>query len=492
LNEHLDRTNHIIRAWMIQLATEQKGKSLISAEVLTRVAKNDPSPIVRLALASALPTLDDAAVWDIASALAMHGEDKDDRFLPKMIWFGLARVVAGNWTRALVLAEKTPIPSLADSIRWYAAKNAEGRERLVSYLASVPKGSSIECLELLAFGLKDEAKAPMPKAWRGAQSKFTDSPVSGMVDQLSALFGDQSVLATMRETLADETKSLSQRRSAFELLKRVGDPEATPIFAKLLDHPAFSSAVIPLLSRSKDPATAQALMLRFAKFGDADRSAALNTLSSRAELALPLLAAVKSGEFDKKNLSALQIRQMRNLNHEEVNTLLDEMWGKAKESSAATKATIARLKKSYESAPLWAFSAKAGEETFKQVCAVCHAMGSIRLPSSGIGPDLAGSWRNGLDYFLENVVDPNAVVGENFQLHVLTKKDGSVIAGVIQQETDSAITARTVTETVVVSKADLKDRQKLPASLMPPGLLEALPERKSLELLKFLLSKKEQ
>ena len=39
-----------------------------------------------------------------------------------------------------------------------------------------------------------------------------------------------------------------------------------------------------------------------------------------------------------------------------------------------------------------------------------------------LGPDLAGSWRNGLDYFLENIIDPNAVVGDNFQLHVLTKK----------------------------------------------------------------------
>ena len=50
---------------------------------------------------------------------------------------------------------------------------------------------------------------------------------------------------------------------------------------------------------------------------------------------------------------------------------------------------------------------------------------------------------------------------------------------------------RTVTEPVVVAKSDLKDHQKLAQSLMPPGLLEALPERKVFELLKFLLSKKE-
>ncbi len=232
-------------------------------------------------------------------------------------------------------------------------------------------------------------------------------------------------------------------------------------------------------------------MQRFARLDDNDRSAALNTLTSRAELALPLMRAVKTNKFDKRRLSALQIRQMRTLNHAEVNTLLDETWGKVNESSAAAKASIAKFKKAYESAPLWAFSAKSGEETFKQVCAVCHAMGSVRPANGGLGPDLAGSWRNGLDYFLENIIDPNAVVGDNFQLHVLTKKDGSIISGVIEQETETAITARTVTESIIVPKSDLKGRQKLSVSIMPPGLLEALPERKALELLKYLLSKRE-
>lgn len=36
---------------------------------------------------------------------------------------------------------------------------------------------------------------------------------------------------------------------------------------------------------------------------------------------------------------------------------------------------------------------------------------------------------------------------------------------------------------------EIKTRQKLAQSLMPPGLLEALPERKVIELLKFLTSK---
>lgn len=467
----------IVRSWTIQLATEEAGKSKLASATFLKLAQTDPSPTVRLALASALPNLDAPTVWEVASALAMHAEDKADRFLPKMIWFGLARVIADDWPRGLALAEKTPMLSLTDSIRWYAATNAAGREALV------PSIKTERDLQLLAFGLKDEARGTMPKGW----SEVT-APDSAVKRRLSALFGDKAVLAKMREILADIAQPLPERRSAFDLLKRVGDADATPIFASLLNEPAFTSAVIPLLSRSTDPNIASTLMRRFDELNAADQSATLGTLVARPELALPLLNAVEAGTFDKKHLSALQIRQMRSLKNAQVDALLDATWGKTNESSAAAKASIAKFKQVYEAAPLWAFDAKSGEETFKQVCVVCHAVGGV---GGKLGPDLAGSWRNGLDYFLENIIDPNAVVGDNFQLQVLTKKDGSVLSGVIEQETDSAITVRTVTDAVVIAKADLKERQKLPASLMPPGLLEALPERKAVELLKYLLSRRE-
>jgi putative heme-binding domain-containing protein len=82
-------------------------------------------------------------------------------------------------------------------------------------------------------------------------------------------------------------------------------------------------------------------------------------------------------------------------------------------------------------------------------------------------------------------VDPNAVVGADYQLNLVTKKDGTVVAGMIDKETDTVLAVRTTTETVNVPKSEIKSREVTPQSLMPPGLLEALPEREALELLKF-------
>ena len=103
-----------------------------------------------------------------------------------------------------------------------------------------------------------------------------------------------------------------------------------------------------------------------------------------------------------------------------------------------------------------------------------------------LGPDLSGTWRNGLDYFLENIVDPNAVVGTDYQLHLITKRDGSVVSGLFDKETATALVIRTIAENISVPKSEIKSREVTPQSLMPPGLLEALPEREAVELLNFL------
>jgi len=490
LTASLQNSSDFVRSWAIQLATEKAGPPLISMDVLALLAKEDPSATVRLALASAMPMLPADACWAVGSALALHEEDAKDRFLPKMVWFGLAPVIEQDFSRGLALAKKTPLPSLADSIRWDAATHPQGRELLVEEMVSAPTAEADRELRILAFGLKNDAGIAAPKAWPQAEARFTaasaDAGDHTVANQLAALFGDKAVIASTRTELTDPHRTPAERRAAFDLLKRIGDKASVPLFAGLLDQDEYRTAVIPLLSGSSDPSIAAAILKRINSFNDADRSAALVTLTSRPSLAMALLDAVKAGTFDKKLLTSFHVRQMRNLHDAALDQLLDQAWGKVNDSSEALKPTIARLKKAYEEAPLWAYDAKAGKLVFEQTCAVCHSMNGV---GGKLGPDLGGSWRNGLSYFLENIVDPNAVVGEAYQLSVITKRDGSVLSGIVDSETDTAVSIHTLTEAAVVPKSEIKDRQKFAQSLMPPGLLEAMPERKVIELLKFLTSK---
>ncbi len=480
--------SEIVRMWAVRLATETVGKPLLDADTLLKMSKEDPSAPVRLALASSLPSVPEALRWDVATALAAHAEDKTDRFLPKVIWTGLATVATTDWNRALKIASSTPITELTDNIRWYAANSPEGRNALVGSFASIPSEQVGRIARIAAFALRDQPVLAPPAGIEPVFSKLQDlkdPTVLDALDQLSATFGDKDVLARMRGVLADVKADLGKRKSALALLKRTGDPESLPVFATLLDQDAFRSEIIPLLGRSDDPAIATALLQGFEKFNPADRNAALAALTSRPTQALALVKAMAAGKFDKKALTAVHIRQIRNLGNAELNTLLESTWGKFNPTSDTAKATVAKYKKLFSEAPLWAYEAGRGKEVFTKVCSTCHNFGG---GDPKIGPDLGGAWRNGIDYFLENIADPNAVIGEDFQLNIITKNDGSVVAGAIAKDSDTTLTVKTLTESVNIPKADIKTREKLAQSFMPPGLLEALSEREALELLKFVTS----
>jgi putative membrane-bound dehydrogenase-like protein len=481
----LAHPDDVVRAWAVQLATEDPGRPALPAEQFAGLAATESSAHVRLALASAVPALPAEARWTVAAALAGRADDAADRFLPRLVWSALAPEVAADLPRALALARETPLPVVADSLRWFAARQPAGREALV---AEVAAGGPVRTLRLLAFALEAEAGLPMPAAWPRLAARFAgtaDPHARDAVEQLAALFGDRSVLGPVRARLADRNVPVAERRRALDLLRRAGDPGAVPLLAELLGDIDLRAAVIPLVGAAPDAtAAAQALLGAFRGFGPAERNAALAVLTGRAELARALLGAVAAGTFDRRDLTALHARQLRKLGDAEVNRLLEQVWGRAAEASTDAKATIARLRDTFRNAPVWAFDAAAGRRTYERLCAACHVSGG---PDAGrLGPDLAGTWRNGLDYFLENIVDPNAVVGAAYELHVLTRRDGTVVSGMIDRESDTAVVVRTVAETVTIPRADIRERQRTTQSLMPPGLLEALPEREAVELLKYL------
>ena len=477
-----------VRAWAVQLGTESSGPRLPSP-VIASLAADDPSAMVKLAIASALPNLAPSLAWTVVASLASHAGDQHDRFLPKMIWCGLAPLCPSDWPRAFRIASRSPLQEISDSMAWFAAQQPDGRPALAEFIASLPPDAAGRTIRIAAFALQQSAPLPPPQGLAKAAAAAGPQPapeVKAAMDELAALFGDTAVLAGKRKLLADTTAPMRARKAAFALLARMNDAEALPLFRSLLDDPEFRSEVIPLLARSPDPATAEAILARYPQLPPAERSAALNTLTSRPAFALALVSAMAKGTFPKTDLTALHLRQMQQLGSPELNDALTKTWGRFNPTSDSAKATVARFSKIFREAPLWAYDTGKGREVFQKVCASCHAHGG---GEAKIGPDLGGTWSHGAVYFLENIADPSAVIGDAYQLTTVTRNDGSVTAGAIAKESPESITLRTITESVTIPNSQIKSRETLAQSLMPPGLLEALSERQVIELLKFLTAK---
>jgi putative heme-binding domain-containing protein len=210
----------------------------------------------------------------------------------------------------------------------------------------------------------------------------------------------------------------------------------------------------------------------------------LNALSSRPTFAVVLLDAVAQGKIARDQVTAFQVGQLRRLKNPEVDKRL-ESWGKMNQTPVEKQNQIAALEKTFSEAPLWAYSANSGREHFQKLCAQCHRIGQ---EGTMLGPDLTGAGKHGIRYFLENIIDPDAVIGTDFQLTTINTKGEEVLAGLVVNETTSAVTLRTTTGEKVIPKSEIQGRVLNEKSLMPEGLLETLGAREQIELLKFLTS----
>jgi putative heme-binding domain-containing protein len=82
-----------------------------------------------------------------------------------------------------------------------------------------------------------------------------------------------------------------------------------------------------------------------------------------------------------------------------------------------------------------------GQRVFEnKTCASCHRLFD---EGSRIGPELTGSQRHNLDYLLDNVLDPSAIVPREYKVNVLRLTDGRVVQGVILEETPHVLTVQT-------------------------------------------------
>ncbi|MEQ2007164.1 MAG: PVC-type heme-binding CxxCH protein [Limisphaerales bacterium] len=105
-----------VRAWTIQLLCEDHKPGDAALKEFARLAKEDPSPVVRLYLASACQRLTVAERAPIVEALLAHAEDAPDHNLPLMYWYATEPIVAADPAKGALLLAKAKIPLLREYI----------------------------------------------------------------------------------------------------------------------------------------------------------------------------------------------------------------------------------------------------------------------------------------------------------------------------------------------------------------------------------------
>jgi putative heme-binding domain-containing protein len=208
-------------------------------------------------------------------------------------------------------------------------------------------------------------------------------------------------------------------------------------------------------------------------------------LASRPGYALALLDAIDKGQVPRTDVSAFTVRQMQALKDKAVNERITKMWGVVRRTSADKRAQMSEYQALLTPAYLNEADRSRGRLLFRQTCASCHVLFG---QGGQVGPELTGSQRMNLDYLLENILDPSALVPSEYQVTVLVLKDGRVIAGIVKSDADKVLKVQTEKELLLVPAGDVEERQKSSQSMMPEGLLAKLKSEEVRDLIAYLRS----
>ena len=502
----LESDNEHLRVWGIRLITDRWPLDTIygpldgveptpDPEVLARfttMARDDPSPFVRLALASTLQRVPLADRPQLAAPLLAHGADADDHNLPLMLWYGLMPVAEADPAALATLVEDARIPVVRRHITRRLAESLEESPAPVNRLVELAAATDDRQLQRdviggLADGLAGWQRATPPAAWSELEArlnKSADSELRNQVRALTALFGDGRALDELRHLALDDGVDLNLRKSALATLIQQQPPDLREVCEKLLAVRFLNTVAARGLAQFDDPAIGAMLARSYGRFHPSERPAVIEALVSRQAFVSALLDQIQAGKIPRSDLSAAQARQVRSLGNAGLTVRLREVWGDVNDSSDEARALIQQWKSRLTSEVFAAADTGRGRAVYSRFCANCH-----RLHSQGgvIGPDLTGAGRHNLDYLLGNIITPSDVVPAEYRISVVALQDGRVLNGVIVTSTERTITLQTPTDRSTIDRTSIVEIRPSTLSLMPDGLLKTISDEQFRDLLAYLM-----
>ena len=467
-----------VRAWTLQLAAES---GRIHPQIMSKLVNHPPltaveavqwaSVIQRLGAEQARPL--------VATMLRAESSYMDDPHVPHMLWWAIEKHVAADpeamvdavlsgsappqilekLARRLIadgqLREAEACVRLFDGARGIEAKDAVKRGMVIEVRARPELYLPTEVLEIL----KDEAwigdmialRKGEPEAVERAlallENKMgTDAQRAQVMEQLSKL---QHVGARDRMIMLayDEKESLSLRKAAVTALGEYTDSETGHSFLERVPEDIGEVTKLMLMSRS-DFAWPWLKM------------AHLNL--TPAAVFSELEAEVLSAHGNKKLDAMVQPRVVSS-------------------PSVDAPAEVARLIEIVNRVPGNPYK---GRNIYRNMCGTCHQLFQM---GGDIGPNLTGYPREDLSLLLFHVVDPSAEIREGYGVYLVKTDDQRIRYGFVEDEDAGGLVLVDMEgQRHRILREQVAEQRLLPYSLMPQGLLQALPDQSLRDLVAYL------
>ena len=458
---------------------------------LIELADKESSGLVLLYLASAQQRMPNDLRWSIGQAIGSRNESdfSEDRTLAIMLWLGIEPIVPTQPDKSLELLKRTSFTLVRENIARRLAEEIDRNIHPVEQLfdiAAEERRLKTDILRGFAAALDGRKNPPVPANWSSLSEKLAAGN-SDAIDSLNTIgiaFADPRTIATLRKTVQNSGIDSKSRIRALQLLLTSHPTDFGGTLRQLVKDPDLAAEAIRGLAAYEDNETPTTLLDNFTHFSTEERVAALNTLASRVNYARILIQALDSKQLRASDISAVQARQLMALGDPAISQRLRSIWGDSRQTSGEKRKQINNLK-AILTPVLTEADVGNGKALFTKTCATCHTLFG---QGAKIGPELTGSNRKNLDYLLENIVDPSAVVAAEFRVTTFVLNDGRVLNGIIREQNDKTILIETPESKQVIDRSLIDETNVSDKSLMPDGLLQTLDSTQIRDLIAYLMS----
>ena len=486
LDNAVNDPDETVRAWGARLGLASRVRAWTA-----RVKGGEPSPRTRLAIISASGQVPLGERMDLLEPLTRGMADAGDPMIPLLLWYQLEPVLADSAPAREKLLSGPCLQPLARFMARRIAGSADGDAWLARAAAGEAGAHSSHWTALLAGwadGLAGRANSAAPAGWEKAYNHLagkSDPEIRLSAMRLAQVFASPDVSGALKDLAADKALLVETRAGALEAwaTRPRGDLR---FLLEYLGQEELAEPALRALATGGDPALAAELAAGFAKAGPRARQGILAALAGRKSWAVVMVEAMEKGTIDHREVPAHLARQVADFKDPALRARLENAWGSIQQISGDRKAMVERWRNQLTPEEISKGDPTRGKALFARNCAACHRMFG---EGGNLGPDLTGGQRGELRYWLENIIDPSAVVGREHQRTVVETKDGRVVAGVVKQETPAHLVLRSAEGEFTVPLASIETRVATGKSIMPDGLLEGLKPGEPADLLAYLMSR---
>ena len=418
----------------------------------------------------------------------------------QMVWNGLMSDDRHVRYAARLVLENIPASSWKD--RAITEKNANaGLTALLALARTGDKSDSIDLLKALA-------KWPLPTL--DEEHQLLKLRVIEVTFSRSGIPDELRVMAIERLSRAYPATSWPLNRELSQLLIALGAPDAVSKTLTLRDSAATQEeqvhyqAVLRLASAGWTTEDRKRFFAWF--YAKPNGSGSVPVSSQHPPYFIQWFRDVDleagNGASYANFLKGIRHQAVARLSDNEKGEYAPWITGAALQTSTAAVASVSatphKFVKNWKLADLSGALSKAssgrnfehGKALFTEAqCVVCHRFNG---EGGAVGPDLTGlSGRYGRADIVTSILDPSAVISEQYQALSFTLKNGDEVIGRLVEDlpekyvvvTDSLHGTR-----VEFKKSDVKERVASKTSPMPEGLADVLTEEEILDLLAYLES----